>query len=198
MKIDDPLGTCYVNVTQAPQAVYKAVLQGTYPRFKPRKHLRLFRGRVVRLGSYGDPAAVPLAVWERVCAVAQHWTGYTHQWRTCDRGYRRFLMASVETAGQRLQAMEKGYRTFRVRLASQPLEPGEFECPASEEAGKRLTCAECRACSGAKSGGHNATPAVIFHGPHIAGNWRLRRFEDAMQRTLERRPDGRIPLVTLN
>jgi hypothetical protein len=192
------LGTCYVNVVQGPQTVYHAYQRGTYPRFNARKHLRLFRGRVIRLGTYGDPAAVPLHVWETVCGVAANWTGYTHQWRTCSREYRRFCMASVETAGQRQQALEKGYRTFRVRLADQPLEEGEFECPASEEQGKRLTCEQCRACSGAKRGGKNATPAVIFHGPRIAGNWRLRRYEQAMERTLERRPDGRIPLVTLN
>jgi hypothetical protein len=192
------LGTCYVNVTQGPQTVYRAYKAGTYPCFNAKRHLRLFRGRIIRLGTYGDPAAVPLEVWETILGVASSWTGYTHQWRTCSRRYRKYLMASVETPGQRQQALEMGYRTFRVRLADQPLEPGEFECPASEEAGKRLTCEECRACSGAKSGGHNATPAVIFHGPHIAGNWRLKRFEQAMERTLERRPDGRIPLVTLS
>jgi hypothetical protein len=107
-------------------------------------------------------------------------------------------MASVETPGQRLQALEMGYRTFRVRLASQPLEEGEFECPAGAEQGKRLTCEQCRACSGAKSGGKNATPAVIFHGPDIANNWRLRRYELAMAQMVEQERPGRVSLPTLN
>jgi hypothetical protein len=194
----EALGTCYVNITQGPQTVYRAFQSGTYPRFNAKRHLHLFAGRFIRLGTYGDPAAVPLDVWDTVCGVAANWTGYTHQWRTCSRHYRKYLMASVETAGQREQALEMGYRTFRVRLADQPLEKGEFECPASAEQHHRLTCDQCKACSGAKRGGKNATPTVIFHGPHIAGNWRLHRFEQAMERTLDRRPDGRIPLVMAN
>jgi hypothetical protein len=173
-------GSCYVNVVQAPLAIYRAVQAGTYPAYKPKKHARLFAGRYVRLGSYGDPAAVPLGVWEEVCGLAGHWTGYTHQWRTCDRGYARFCMASVETPRQREEALAKGYRTFRVRLPEQGIEPGEFICPASEEAGRRLTCDECKACSGAKSGGMNATPVIIFHGPDIAANWKLRLYRHTM------------------
>jgi hypothetical protein len=163
-------GSCYVNVTQAPLAIYRAVQAGTYPDYGAKKYARLFAGRYIRLGSYGDPAAVPLGVWEEVCGRASDWTGYTHQWRTYDRGYARFCMASVETPAQREEALAMGYRTFRVRLPEQGIEPGEFVCPASEEAGRRLTCDECKACSGAKSGGKHATPVIIFHGPDIAAN----------------------------
>jgi hypothetical protein len=173
-------GSCYVNVTQAPLAIYRAVQARKYPAFKAKRHARLFAGRYVRLGSYGDPAAVPLSVWKNVCDLASHWTGYTHQWRTCEAGFARLCMASVETPAQRLEALEKGYRTFRVRLPEQPIEQGEFVCPASEEAGKRLTCMECKACSGAKVGGKNATPVIIFHGPNIAANWKLRLYRQAV------------------
>jgi hypothetical protein len=173
-------GNYYVNVTQAPLAIYRAVQSGKYPTYKAKRHAQLFAGRYVRLGSYGDPAAVPLHVREEVCGLASHWTGYTHQWRTCETGYARFCMASVETPAQRLEALEKGYRTFRVRLPEQPIEQGEVICPASEEAGRRLTCEECGACSGAKAGGRNVTPVIYFHGPNIAANWKLRLYRQAV------------------
>jgi hypothetical protein len=173
-------GSCYVNVTQAPLSIYRAVQAGTYPRYNAKRHGRLFAGRYVRLGSYGDPAAVPLPVWEDICGLASHWTGYTHQWRTCEAGFARLCMASVETPAQRLEALEKGYRTFRVRLPEEGIQQGEFICPASEEAGKRLTCEECGACNGAKPGGKNATPVIFFHGPDIAANWKLRLYRQAV------------------
>ncbi len=155
------LGSCYVNVGQAPLVVWQAYRRGVYPTFRGRKHLDLFRGRLIRLGSYGDPAAIPLAVWDRVCAVAAGWTGYTHQFRTCDSGYARYCMASCETVADRRLALRLGYRTFRVRLPEQPLDAGEFVCPASDEGGNRLTCAACRACSGAS--GEHASPCIIVH-----------------------------------
>jgi hypothetical protein len=194
-------GTCYVNLVQGPLAVWKAYQAGSYPRLR-REHLRLFRGRMLRLGTYGDPAAVPLSVWERLTPLVRNWTGYTHAWRTCERAYARYCMASVETPTQRQEALARRYRTFRVRLATQPLEPGEFVCPASEEAGKRLTCEECKACSGAKAGGRNATPAIVFHGPTIAGNYRLRRYEtlqgQLLQAEEQERVAGRLPLALVS
>jgi hypothetical protein len=194
-------GTCHVNLVQGPLAVWKAYQAGSYPRLR-REHLRLFRGRMLRLGTYGDPAAVPLSVWQGLTALVTNWTGYTHAWRTCDAAYAAYCMASVETPAQRLAAVAAGYRTFRVRLATQPLEPGEFVCPASAEAGKRRTCEECKACSGSKAGGRNATPAIVFHGPAIAGNYRLRRYETLQQQLLRDEEQilaaGRLPLALVS
>ena len=170
------LGACYVNVGRAPLAVWRAYKSNTYPDFNSDEHLDLFRGKLLRLGAYGDPAAVPLSVWERVCSVAKHWTAYTHQWRTCDRGYARYCMASCETVEDRQAAMSLGYRTFRVRLAEQPIDAGEFVCPASAEAGKRKTCAECKACSGAKLGGRNVSPVIIVHGL----DWKTKKYRGTL------------------
>jgi hypothetical protein len=129
------LGSCYDNVGHGPLAVWQAYRRGAYPPFRLRQHLDCFRGRLIRLGSYGDPAAVPLTVWATVCEVSAGWTGYTHQFRTCDPGYARYCMASCETVADRHLALRLGYRTFRVRLPEQPLDAGEFVCPASEEGG---------------------------------------------------------------
>lgn len=35
----------------------------------------------VRLGAYGDPAAVPTRVWAELLRYVKQWTGYTHQWK---------------------------------------------------------------------------------------------------------------------
>jgi len=172
------LGSCYVSVWQAPQTVWRAFRSGRYPAFDPIQHLPLFQGRAVRLGAYGDPAAVPLAVWDGVTSVAANWTGYTHQWRTCDRRYARVCMASCETVEDRRAAKALGYRTFRVRLPEEALDEGEFVCPASEEAGHRLTCETCKACSGAKGGGRNASPVIVVHGH----NWKARAYREVMGR----------------
>jgi hypothetical protein len=72
-------------------------------------------------------------------------------------------MASADNAMERAAAKAAGYRTFRVRAASEPILSGEFLCPASEEAGKRKLCGECGACDG---GLHSkrADPVIIVHG----------------------------------
>ena len=109
-------GACYVVLHHAPLQVWRAYQAGLYPPFR-RAHEWLFRGRDVRLGSYGDPAAVPARVWARLVRLARSHTGYTHQWRACDPALRRWLMASVETPDQLHEARALGWRTFRVRLA---------------------------------------------------------------------------------
>ena len=186
------LGSCYVNVGHAPLAIWQAYRRGAYPPFRPRKHLPLFRGRHLRLGSYGDPAAVPLSVWELVCAVSAGWTGYTHQFRTCNPGYARYCMASCETVADRRLALRLGYRTFRVRLPEQPLDEGEFVCPASEEGGQRLTCAACRACAG-KGGGRDASPCIVIHeSPCVP--YKVRLYRDFLARRPPERSQ-RIPLL---
>jgi hypothetical protein len=56
---------CYVNLGQGVLIVYKSFLRGVYPmadNTADRKSIG--RGRFVRVGTYGDPAAVPAAVWE--------------------------------------------------------------------------------------------------------------------------------------
>ena len=51
---------CYVRVEQAPRGIWHAWQAGRYPRFDPDQHFGLFAGRFVRIGSYGEPMAVPI------------------------------------------------------------------------------------------------------------------------------------------
>jgi hypothetical protein len=183
--------TCYVNLVQAPLAVWKAYQRGRYPFFEGEKHAQLFLDRYVRFGSYGDPAAVPLRVWRTLSWLASTWTGYTHQWRTCDQRLRNYCMASVETIEQAHEAWLMGWRSFRVRLADQPVEEGEFICPASAEAGKRLTCQECKACSGATASFRAVSPTIILHGPQVMRKWQ----EPAYRRQVALAQGQRLPLT---
>lgn len=181
-------GTCYVNLGQAPLAVWHAVQRGTYPTFHRGRHARYFRGHWLRMGSYGDPAMLPVASWRRVLRHCAGHTGYTHQWLLCDPAYRALLMASVETETDRDHARAAGWRTFRVRRGVEsPVQAGEFICPASAEAGHRLTCQDCGACDGAHPGDQRATPVIVRHGRGSADAtpalWRsgVRRFDALVQ-----------------
>ena len=156
--------SCYVTLFQAPLSVWKAYKRGVYQAASREEVAALFAGRMVRLGSYGDPAAVPVIVWQSAVVRAAGWTGYTHQWRTAPRALASLCMASVETDAQARAARLQGWRTFRVRAEGQPLASKlEFICPASAEAGMKTDCASCRACMGT-SGKAKASPVIIAHG----------------------------------
>ena len=65
-----------------------------------------------------------------------------------------FNMASVDTLEEKRQANKLGYRTFRTRLASEPIEPDEVVCLSDKVAreGKTLVpCSLCKMCSGNNS-----------------------------------------------
>jgi hypothetical protein len=161
-------GACYVNVGQGANAVYKAFVRGIYP--EDAKGARMAAaGCMVRLGTYGDPMAVPAAVWTSLVLDAAGHTGYTHQWLndSVDAGQREAIstlcMASADTPAEGEMARSIGLRTFRMVRPGDAVARGEFVCPASEEAGKKKTCAECGACDGSARG-RAASPVIIAHG----------------------------------
>lgn len=139
--------SCYVTVFQAPRSIYDAYQRGIYPRAKVNQLAKAFEGRGVRLGAYGDPAAIPLKYWDATTSRAQFWTGYTHQWRDFPE-LNQWCMASADSAIERAHANALGFRTFRVRSLSEPVLENEVICPASAEMNHKLTCDQCKACSG--------------------------------------------------
>lgn len=134
---------CYVNVAYAPRSVWQAYHRGVYRLWNGEP---IVNGRSVRIGAYGDPAAVPVDVWNRFVIGSKGHTGYTHQWRTAPE-YRHLLMASVETETAAVVAEYQGWRAFAV-LNTAPTR-SMIHCPASKERGHKLSCADCLACSGA-------------------------------------------------
>lgn len=117
-------------------------------------------GVPIRIGAWGDPAAVPIGVWQALVS-GRRWTGYTHQWRRLrGAGWRRLLMASVESTDGAARAQRAGWRTFRVapRGAMAPA-PGEIVCPATTATAAR--CATCLLCDGQRRGGGAVRSIVV-------------------------------------
>jgi hypothetical protein len=155
--------SCYVTVFQAPLNVWKTYKRGGYPVVAWQDVAALFDGRGVRLGAYGDPAAVPVDFWAVALDRAAYWTGYTHQWRAASPAFARLVMASCDSAEDRFAAKVAGYRTFRVTGKGEERGAREVICPASEEAGFKTTCDVCRACGGL-SAKAKADVVIAVHG----------------------------------
>jgi hypothetical protein len=133
---------CYVNVGQGPQSLWKG-----QSNFAGKESS--ISGRTFRMGTYGDPAFVPVSVWKKLLSNVIGWTGYTHQWRKAtSQGLKTLVMASCESIESKNEANALGWRTFRVMRKNESLQTDEVLCPASEEAGKRTTCENCQLCSG--------------------------------------------------
>jgi hypothetical protein len=157
-------GACYVTVFQAPLSVYKAYKRGRYPHANGAVYRHVLGGRAIRLGSYGDPAAIPRYVLQDLTAHAEGITGYTHQWRTHgDAELSALCMASCDSESDRVAAKAQGFRTFRVRMADGARMVGEVVCPASDEAGNKLDCATCQSCDG-NATGRRGDVVIMVHG----------------------------------
>ena len=157
--------TCYVTLYQAPANVWKSIRRGIYPSVAPNYLANgLFKNRFVRIGSYGDPAAVPVYIWKSILKHADGNTGYTHHWKTAPLEFKNFLMASTDTIDDYFEAKALGYRTFRVRGDSEPLLKNEIACPAAKEMGHKTTCSACKGCGGIGSKA-NVNFAIMDHGP---------------------------------
>jgi hypothetical protein len=156
--------SCYVQVGQAPRQVWETWQRGKYPSLDPDG---LGIGRAVRVGSYGDPAAVPVGVWQGLTRGATSRTGYTHAWRgkLGTPELMAICQASVDNGTELRQAQSKGYGTFRVLRTIDVLSDAEKRCPAELYPG-RVTCATCGLCDGARG----ANIAIPSHGAG-AGNY---------------------------
>lgn len=164
--------SCYVPVLLGPLGTWKAYAAGSYQTRATLEEIReIGRGRKVRLGTYGDPAAVPWEVWGALlsdaapCGNGGRDTGYTHQWRNprCSPLLKLWVMASCDTLEEMELAQSLGWRTFTIIPKGAPIPKGSFLCPASAEAGKKLSCEFCGACSGLLGKG-TASVAIPVHG----------------------------------
>lgn len=154
-------GDCYVTVAQSVQSVHYAWVRGAYPLLPPSEVAQHIADREVRIGAYGDPAAIPFRFWLALIFQARGHTGYTHQWERFPE-FRGMLMASVDSPEEAMDAHAKGWRTFRVsRGLLTPLNR-EFVCPASPEGGHRRQCRTCLACDGGSP--PQASVVIFVHG----------------------------------
>ena len=155
--------TCYVN-TMALSQVYKSYLANTYELVDLDELAVKLSGLNIRLGAYGDPAAVPIHIWDKLCAHCKS-TGYTHQWKRCDSRYAEYCMASCDSILDVVQSTAKGYRVYFVQTDSQVKQVSDIKlawCPASKEMGRVTTCSKCMACSGTRSNLHSNI-SIMLH-----------------------------------
>lgn len=154
-------GACYVNPGHGPQAVWKAWKRGRYEN-SGLKNLEPFAE--IRLGAWGDPAALPFGVVKRLLKASKSHTGYTHQWRTCDPRLKGLVMASCDTEKDYFEAKRAGWRTFRVVSEYDEMLPSERVC-ANDSHG--IQCADCMACHG----GYGADIVIKVHGTLAGKRW---------------------------
>jgi hypothetical protein len=164
--------SCYVNVGQAPRAVWLAARRRRYLRRLPDSCPDWLHGRAVRLGSYGDPGAVPVAIWRGLLAWigADRWTGYTHQWRSRP-ALRTLCMASCDSFKEAAEARRRGWRPFLVldRSAEAPEDAGlgrAIACPA-QGPDPRTTCERCALCAGSSE--RTAGAPAVWIAAHGSG-----------------------------
>ena len=141
---------CYVQVGKSVQSVYHAYKRGRYTRADAATIARALEGKIVRLGTYGDPFAAPVTMWAQITRYAAGRRGYTHQWDRPDfdvDAWSPLVMASADTIEQAARANLLGMRVFRVSVGVDR-QPGETVCPASAEGGRKSTCEKCVLCSG--------------------------------------------------
>lgn len=171
---------CYVVLGQGPTVVYKTFNRGGYPvlaldynlpdQFAELGYYGLLqeygRDQLIRAGTYGDPGAVPVFVWEALYSKARGGTGYTHQIERPELSapaLASFCMVSAESEKQAREQWKAGRRTFRIIASTSELIPDkEVICPATPEGGKRTTCEHCKLCGGSNVSAKSV--AVVVHG----------------------------------
>lgn len=186
--------TCYVNLCHGPIGVFHALIDGSYRAWQE-GDLQHFKDRYVRIGSYGDPAAVPYEVWENICNVAAGHTGYTHQWSNpkIDQRFKNICMASVDSIDGYNKEYEKaraaGWRTFRVFANDKDVsvydvkQDGEIVCPASKEAGVLTNCEKCNLCCGmSRANGKNVIINHHADSEAMGSMWRKDRYIKIMKK----------------
>ena len=150
-KQQDGTRSCYVNVGQAPNSVYKAYHNNKYRSDLNAFHVQPYlKGRKVRWGAYGDPALVSPVVFKIINRHAAGHTGYTHQWREEFAQWATgSLQASCDGMVDYLEASRLGWRTFNVIAKGAKPYSGKL-CPATANNSK-ATCLTCTLCDGAKA-----------------------------------------------
>lgn len=148
--------TCYVVLGQGPTVVWKGLQRGLYPDRTTREDRReLGRGRMVRIGTYGDGAATPTWVWTDLIQDAAGHTAYTH-----NRAPSTLFMVSADSLADARSAWASGHRTFRVIHDATQLQPKqEILCPSD----RGVQCVDCGLCGGSRVQAKSI--AIVVHGP---------------------------------
>lgn len=156
-------GHCYVSTFQGPRSVWEAYKRGKYDEIESLEDIpAVGEGRRVRIGSYGDPAMVPVEIWRALVSRSTRHTGYTHQWdKPHAEPLRSLVMASCDSEAEAREARESGWRYFRVTDDVTGALEREVEC-LSESRG--MSCYDCGLCDGARDSGLGKSVRITVHG----------------------------------
>lgn len=161
-KQQDGTRSCYVNVGQGPNSIWKAYKRGVYKElsYVGRKDLpmngsfyseveAIATGKRIRWGSYGDPSIINPQVVSLFNSYAEGHTGYTHQWREeFAQGFKGVFQASCDGFQDYLDATAHGWKTFTVVHKEAKIVYAK-QCPATVE-NSAAQCATCKLCDGSK------------------------------------------------
>lgn len=138
---------CYLVWEQAPMAVHRTAEADRYAYMGAWEEERLAQ-IPLRVGSAGEPTAIPAKVWTALLKITPNWTGYTHKWRLPQfQQFKEFCMASVHSVAEAKEAWAMGWRTYRAGGEPEP-DKGEIQCPHYT---RGVQCADCGLCKGAAS-----------------------------------------------
>ena len=144
--------SCYVNVGQSPNSIWKAYKRGRYPDALDNIDAvsKMLKGRSIRWGAYGDPALIPFPIFETFNEMAVTHTGYTHQWKEkFSQIYKKSFQASCDGFQDYLDATAHGWRTFSVLPVGAKDNTFGKQCPATVD-NSVAQCITCKLCDGAK------------------------------------------------
>ena len=173
-------GDCYVLIHNAPQSAWSAWWRHGSPEGDVTAAALAIASDAdrygIRMGAYGDPAAVPWQVWERLFVEVAHvtgrrpnHTGYSHQWARAmaplqSEWCRRNLMASVDSPTEASLARASGWRYFlAMSPGSGDVPPRTIECLSVREASS-VTCQECGICDGSQGRPLRVSVCLLEHG----------------------------------
>lgn len=177
-------GDCYVQIVHAPRSVWASWDRAGQPGENWADHDQIVRLTSdarqygLRLGSYGDPAAVPHHVWrDLIAALApRSVVGYTHQWGKQSyhdvshndgvfhyQWLRVNVMASCDSVAEAATARSLGWRTFTAIPHGTPTPERSIQCPATRDRNP-LTCNTCGICDGAQGRPDRASVYLVEHG----------------------------------
>lgn len=142
-------GACYVQPFQAPRSIFESWGAGKYDNLTNDRAAVFERlnGKGIRLGAYGDPAALPDHVLALLTDAADYHTGYTHQWKNKRLQHAlKYCMASVDNARDIVQLKRIDPAAGYFLVTDNDKAPADaIECLADS---KGLTCSTCKACDG--------------------------------------------------
>lgn len=164
------LRTCYVSLLFHVIPTWKAYRKGDYADIcnNPDLIQQLGRNVEVRIGAYGDGAAVPRYVWRALLKYASGWTAYSHQAEWEGSSYDPTIyMRSCDDLQEAQRAWANGERTTRVIQRGDYIAPNERRCP-NETTDGRIQCIDCLLCSGTTGKGKYS---IVFEVHGSGAKW---------------------------